>query len=45
VVPSNTFGEVIGVLAGERIHRVYIVDQQGHPLGFVTLIDIIARLM
>jgi CBS-domain-containing membrane protein len=45
VRPANTFGDVIGILASERIHRVYICDDYGHPLGFVTLIDVIARLM
>lgn len=44
VGPNNTFGEVISILAGERIHRVYITDDFGHPLGFVSLIDVIARL-
>jgi len=44
VRPSNTFGEVIGILSAERIHRVYITDDFGHPLGFVSLIDVIARL-
>jgi CBS domain-containing protein len=42
--PGNTFGETITRLATERIHRLYITGEHGHPVGFVSLIDVIARL-
>jgi len=42
--PGNTFGETISRLATERIHRIYITEEHGHPVGFVSLIDVIARL-
>lgn len=42
--PANSFGEAIERLASERIHRIYIAEDHGHPVGFVSLIDVIARL-
>jgi CBS-domain-containing membrane protein len=42
--PGNTFGETVERLAKERIHRIYITSDHGHPVGFVSLIDVIARL-
>jgi len=44
VGPGNTFADVIKTLADERVHRLYITDQMGHPLGLISLIDVISRL-
>jgi len=41
---GNTFGEVIQMLSSEKIHRIYITTEHGHPVGFVSLIDVIARM-
>jgi len=43
VQPGDTFGSVLLLLEKERIHRVYITDQSGHPIGFISLIDLISR--
>jgi len=42
---GNSFGDAITRLAKERIHRLYIVSDTGHPVGFLSLIDVIARLV
>eukprot|EP01126_Amoeba_proteus_P056286 TRINITY_DN7058_c0_g1_i5.p1 TRINITY_DN7058_c0_g1~~TRINITY_DN7058_c0_g1_i5.p1 ORF type:complete len:336 (-),score=57.57 TRINITY_DN7058_c0_g1_i5:192-1199(-) len=42
--PSNTFGETITLLVEQKIHRLYITGPTGYPIGFVSLIDVIARL-
>jgi len=44
VGPGNTFGEVVKILSSRRVHRLYITNQSGNPLGIVTLFDIIARV-
>jgi len=41
---GNTFGEVLQLLATEKLHRLYITDENDHPIGFASLIDVIARL-
>jgi len=43
--PGNTFGEAIKRLKEEHIHRLYIVTETAHPVGFLSLIDVIARLV
>jgi len=42
---GNTFGDAIARLSEEHIHRLYIVTDHGHPVGFLSLIDVIARLV
>jgi CBS domain-containing protein len=48
LVPSakqtDTFGEVLNGLKAERVHRLWITDGTGHPIGFISMIDAIARL-
>jgi len=38
--PQTIFGELIQILAKERIHRVYCVDAAKHPVGVLSLSDI-----
>ncbi len=39
--PESTFAEVLQLVASERVHRAYVVDQAGRPVGVVTLTDIL----
>lgn len=39
--PSTTFKELLDVVVGKCVHRVYVTDDAGLPLGVVTLTDIV----
>jgi len=42
VVPTTaTFGSVLGSLINTHIHRVYVVDQEGHPVGVIGYAEIL----
>jgi hypothetical protein len=36
-----TVSEVFRMVASERVHRVYVVDEAGRPVGVVTLTDLL----
>lgn len=40
-----TIKELIQLLDREKIHRVYVVDDDGNLQGLITLRDIISRLV
>jgi CBS-domain-containing membrane protein len=40
--PSDTIETVLRQLCANYVHRVYVVDEQKHPVGVVSLRDIIA---
>jgi len=42
---SNKFADVLHKLAATKIHRIYIVDQNEHPVGVISLHDIIAKVL
>jgi len=42
--PTATFREVLQIVNQKGIHRVYITQENGYPLGVISLIDVIARL-
>jgi CBS domain-containing protein len=39
--PSTTFAEVLDLVVGRRIHRVYVVDPDGKPVGCATCTDVL----
>lgn len=39
--PSDTFASVLALLVGRRLHRLYVVDVDGKPIGVVTLTDVL----
>ncbi len=41
---DSTLGEVLGLLAGRRLHRLFIVDGERRPLGVVSIADILTLL-
>lgn len=41
---GDTFGAALTLLSEEGLHRLYICDEGGHPVGLITLLDVIARL-
>jgi len=41
---ESTLREVISKLSSEKIHRIYVVDEQERPIGIVTLSDIMPVL-
>lgn len=44
VAPSETFGSLIVKFATNRVHRVYIVDEDEKPVGIVTLTDVLIKV-
>ncbi|THG10872.1 hypothetical protein TEA_025807 [Camellia sinensis var. sinensis] len=42
---NNTIKEVIMMLNAQKIHRIYVVDDEGNLEGVVTLRDIISKLV
>lgn len=42
---DDTVKEVILMLDSEKIHRIYVVDDDGNLEGVVTLRDIISKLV
>ena len=39
--PGSTLREVIAMVVGSKVHRVFVTDAGGKPVGVVTLTDII----
>jgi len=42
---NYTFGFVIRLFSYYKVHRIFIVDSQFHPIGVITLSDVIAELV
>lgn len=42
---ETTFRTVVGKLAATKIHRIYITDDHDAPIGIVSLIDIIEKVV
>jgi len=42
---TDTLDSIIEILIGFGIHRIYIVDDSGKPIGVVSLIDIITNIL
>ena len=42
---SDSLSAVISKLATEHVHRLFVVDAHSHPIGVVSLRDVIARLV
>ncbi len=42
---TTTFDYVLGKLAANRIHRLYVCDKDFHPLRVISLRDIIRTLL
>jgi CBS-domain-containing membrane protein len=42
---ENTLGYVIKQLNYYRIHRIYVVDEQGRPTGIISISDILSLLL
>jgi len=43
IKPEDTFAEVLSTFTRDKVHRLYITDREEHPIGFISMIDIIAR--
>jgi len=43
--PSTTFAKVIKQINAELLHRIWVVDDNNHPRGVVSLLDIIRQLL
>ena len=41
VRPNDVLGTVITMLASSTLHRVTVVDERNHPVGVVSLSDVI----
>jgi len=41
---STTFGEVLHKLATTKIHRIYVVDDSSHPVGVISLDDVVSKV-
>eukprot|EP01089_Gocevia_fonbrunei_P017883 TRINITY_DN593_c0_g1_i2.p1 TRINITY_DN593_c0_g1~~TRINITY_DN593_c0_g1_i2.p1 ORF type:complete len:329 (+),score=59.78 TRINITY_DN593_c0_g1_i2:109-1095(+) len=45
VTEDKTLFEVLELLEKHNIHRVYVVDEEHHPIGVISLTDILAALL
>mmetsp|Transcript_24448 Transcript_24448/g.34270 ORF Transcript_24448/g.34270 Transcript_24448/m.34270 type:complete len:334 (+) Transcript_24448:57-1058(+) len=41
VQPSATLEEALGLIIKTRAHRIYVVDEERHPIGVISLTDIL----
>jgi len=41
---SDKFSAVIHKLAATKIHRIYVVDEHSHPIGVISLDDIVSKV-
>eukprot|EP01119_Soliformovum_irregulare_P003034 TRINITY_DN1331_c0_g1_i1.p1 TRINITY_DN1331_c0_g1~~TRINITY_DN1331_c0_g1_i1.p1 ORF type:complete len:310 (-),score=101.16 TRINITY_DN1331_c0_g1_i1:81-1010(-) len=42
---NATFGEVIALIHRNRVHRVYVVDENQKPIGVVSIFDVLEKLL
>ncbi|KAL6073818.1 cell separation during budding [Balamuthia mandrillaris] len=40
VPPTATLQDVVTTLAKKRVHRLYVINEENHPIGLVSLTDI-----
>nr|AAA96956.1 protein kinase [Chlamydomonas reinhardtii] len=45
LTPSATFGKLLETMAGQGLHRIYIVDEDGKPVSIVTLTDVVREII
>lgn len=45
VPPDSTFRTILSTLVRNRIHRLYIVGDEGKALGLVTLTDVLRKVV
>jgi len=44
VSESSTFSEVLGKMAANKVHRLFVIDSSKHPVGVVTMTDVMRWL-
>lgn len=44
VEPTDSLGTVMNLMASSKLHRVYVLDAEGHPIGVVSITDIMGLL-
>lgn len=42
--PQSRFGDVVEMLCGRRLHRIFICDAEGRPMGVLSATDILRRI-
>jgi CBS domain-containing protein len=45
VTPGTTFGELLDLLVSHKLHRAYVVDEEGKPTSIITLTDVLKRVV
>lgn len=43
--PDNSVRQIIDMICGHNVHRVYVVDGQQRPTAVVTLTDVLKALV
>lgn len=43
--PDSTLLEVVALLVGSKIHRVYVIDDKEQPVGIVTMTDVLRKVV
>ncbi len=43
--PDSSLIDVMEKLVQEKVHRIFIVDENKHPTGVITMIDVINALL
>ena len=41
VTADATFGQLLDLLVGSKLHRAYVVDGEGKPTSIITLTDVL----
>lgn len=44
VTTTNTITDILRKLVDNKIHRVYVIDEQSKPIGIISLLDILRAL-
>lgn len=42
---QTTLGEVLGRVAAQHLHRLFVVDESGRPLTVLTLTDLLQLMV
>jgi 5'-AMP-activated protein kinase regulatory gamma subunit len=45
VTPETTFGNTVGKLCDNNIHRVYVVDEHSKPIGVISFLEILQTVV
>ena len=45
ITTAATFRDAVNAIVAAHVHRIFVVDGEGRPVGIISLTDIIAAAM